>query len=237
MSPRRGPELPYSMVAGVTPWGKKWIVASAKMAAATFAPDEPKVRDSFRDVLDDRPSFVAVVVNAPIGYQDAPGMGHRECDDEARALLGKRRGLTVHDAPTRASIEGVETEIPDRLDAVTATLMPRYREVALEMSSFRQRVVYSGNPELSFYQLNDNRPMLWSKRSEEGRAERREVLIAKIPGINRILDFDEVRLPLTHLYDAAALLWTARRVFGHAAKRIPSDGVWDSEGLRTEMVL
>lgn len=236
MSPRRGPDLPYSMVAGVTPWGRRWLVASAKMASATFAPEEPIVLSTFIEVLDQRPSFVAIVVNAPIGYRDQPGMGERTCDHEARALLG-RRGLTIHNAPTRATLLGDLSWSDAHLDAVSATLLPRYREIAEEMSGFRQRVVYSGNPELSFYQLNENVPMRWSKKSDAGRDERRAVLEAKVPGIARTLDSDIDGVPRSHLFDAAALLWTARRVFGRAARRIPADGEWDSEGLRTEMVL
>jgi predicted RNase H-like nuclease len=38
------------------------------------------------------------------------------------------------------------------------------------------------------------------------------------------------------LLDAFALLWTARRVYGHAAKRLAVEPVWDSEGLRMEFV-
>ncbi len=220
----------------MTPWGRRWVVASAKMATVTFAPEEPRVFSSFREVLDERPSFVAIVVNAPIGFLEKPGMGARTCDREARALLG-RRALTVHDAPTRATLTGEVSWVDSHLDAVTTTLLPRYIEVAAEMSAFRQRVVYSGNPELSFYQLNDNAPLRWSKKTEEGREERRLILESNIHGINRILDSDAEGIPRSHLFDVAALLWTARRVFGRAAKRIPSEGEWDSEGLRTEFVL
>ena len=49
---------------------------------------------------------------------------------------------------------------------MSATLLPRYKEVATEMSPFRQRVVYEGNPELSFYQLNQDNPLV---RFEEDR--------------------------------------------------------------------
>jgi len=34
---------------------------------------------------------------------------------------------------------------------------------------------------------------------------------------------------------AAAFLWTARRIFAHAAIRIPEDPEWDEQGLRMEM--
>ena len=224
------------MIAGVTPWRSRWVVASAKMAAATFAPEEPKVFDSFREVIDERPSYVAIVVNAPIGYLDRPGMGSRSCDRDARALLG-RRAITIRDAPSRATLTGEVSWRESHLDAATLTLLPRYIEVASEMSPFRQRTVYSGNPELSFYQLNEGNPLRWSKKREEGREERHALLMSKIPGINRIIDSETDRIPASHRFDAAVLMWSARRVRGHAAKRLPGEGVWDSEGLRTEMVM
>ena len=42
-------------------------------------------------------------------------------------------------------------------------MIPRYREVAAEMSPYRQRVVYEGHPELSFYQLHKDTPLTTSK--------------------------------------------------------------------------
>jgi predicted RNase H-like nuclease len=236
MVSRRGPDLPYKVVAGVTPWGSSWIVASAKMHAATFAPEPPRVYSSFLEVLDERPSFSVIVVNAPIGIVDNSESGVRTCDREARALLG-RRGSAVHNAPTRAQLAGGAQTVVEGIDAVSATLLPRYREVTSEMSPYRQRVVYEGHPELSFYQLNGNIPLRRSKKIEAGNLERRALLEQKMPGVDKILDSELKRVPLKHLLDAAALLWTARRVFAHAALRLPSDAEWDSEGLRMELVL
>jgi predicted RNase H-like nuclease len=236
LATRRGPDLPYSLVAAVTSWRHQWIVASAKMHTATFAPQKPVLYDSFADVLSERPAFSTIVVNVPIGYLDAPGDQARTCDREARSLLG-RRASTIQNAPTRASLfDGVDWR-KDHLDAITAMMLPRYREVAAEMSPFRQRVVYEGHPELSFYQLNGNKPLRWSKKSERGYQERRAILEKKIQGIRNLIDVDESQIPGKYLLDVAALLWTARRVYGHAAKRLPSDGEWDSEGLRMELVL
>jgi predicted RNase H-like nuclease len=236
MPSRRGPDLPYFTVAGVTPRGRRWLAGTAKINGATFAPEEPKIYDSFADVLDERPSFTSIVVNAPVGYADTPGMGGRTCDRAARALLG-RRGIAVHSPPTRAVLLGETPWREDHLDAVSATLLPRYMEVAAEMSPYRQRTVYEGHPELSFYQLNGDVPLQWGKNSDAGRQERRLVLEKKIPGITRIIDSEIVGVAEKQLLDVAALLWTARRVYGHAAKRIPQDAEWDSEGLRMEFVL
>ena len=235
MSSRRGPDLPYSVVAGVTPFNDKWLVASAKLAGSTFAPEPPKAYDSFLEVLSERPLFSVIVVNVPIGFLDTPDMGARTCDRQARALLG-RRGTAVHNAPSRAVFEGRVDSSHDGLDAVTRTMMPRYQEVADEMSPYRQRIVYEGHPELSFFQLHKDTPLTTSKVITEGKEERRLVLEDRIRGSERYLDATSFALPQKHLYDSFALLWTARRVFGHAAKRIPVDPEWDSEGLRMEIV-
>lgn len=235
MSPRRGPDLPYSVVAGVTPSSSKWLVASAKVQGSTFAPEPPKVYDKFMEVLDERPSFAAIVVNVPIGYRDTLEQGPRTCDREARRLLS-HRGRFVHNAPTLAVVLRGTSTPEDHLDAITAQLLPSYSEVAKEMSPFRQRVVYEGHPELSFYQLNGNVPLRRSKKITVGRDEREEILLARVPNVATILDADLPGVRRQNLLDAAALVATARRVFTRSAKRLPSDGEWDSEGLRMEMV-
>lgn len=235
MAKHRGPDLPYSVVAGVTPVGSTWLVASAKMAGSTFAPEPPKVYETFLDVLAERPAFEVIVINAPIGFLDTPDSGVRICDARARALLG-RRGASVHNAPSRAVLEGKVPLAESGLDAVTATILPRYREVAAEMSPYRQRVVYEGNPELSFYQLHKDKPLKESKKIEAGRDERRVILEDRIRGSERYFDASVLGVPEKHLFDAFALLWTARRVSGHAALRIPKEPIWDSEGLRMELV-
>jgi predicted RNase H-like nuclease len=232
---KRGPTLPYSVVAGVTPCSPGWLVQSAKIAGATFAPELGRVYDTFADILSEHPAYAILVVNAPIGYLDAPDMGGRTCDVEARGLVGPRAS-SIHNAPSRAVLNGVIGWQEGNIDAITATLLRRYQEVAKEMSPFRQRLVYEGHPELSFYQLNKDHSMLRSKRIEAGRDERLEVLESHIPGIEGILEVHLGRVEEKHVFDALAMLWTARRVWGRSARRIPKEAEWDSEGLRMEFV-
>ncbi len=233
MTLRRGPDLPYVQVAGVVPVSGGWLTASAKMHAATFAPESPKVFESVIELLNERPSFATIVIYAPIGFRDGSESPRRTCDIEARQLLGNR-ALTLTAAPTRQHLDASKWH-DDGLDAVTVVRLNHYRELYVELSPFRQRTLYSGHPELSFFQLNGDIPLRWSKRREEGREERRELLMRRIPGIASVIDA-ELDVPEKHLYDAAALLWTSRRVYGRAATRVPADGEWDSEGLRTEFV-
>lgn len=235
MSPRRGPDLPYSVVADVTPSASRWLVASAKVQGSTFAPEPPKVYDTFNEILDERPSFASIVVNAPIGFRDTLDQGPRTCDVEARKLLGAR-GRFLHNAPMLSTVLRGTSTPEDHIDAITAHLLKSYAEIGKEMSPFRQRQVYEGNPELSFYFLNGGVPLKRSKKIYEGRQERETILREKLPNIATVLDADLRRVRRQNVLDAAALLATARRVFTRSAKRIPTDGEWDSQGLRMEIV-
>jgi predicted RNase H-like nuclease len=233
---RGGPELGYAIVAGVTPCPKGWLVASAKLSGSTFAVEAPRVFASIIDILDERPSFSVVAINAPIGYLDEPRLGGRTCDRLARALLGRHRGAGVHSAPTRTLLQSDIDKSVAPVDAVSRQLLPRFREVEIQMAPYLQRTVYEAQPELSFFQLNGDRPLQWSKRLEPGRAERRKLLEAKMPGVERVLEAKLPTVRVSHLTDAAGVLWTARRIAAKAATRLPTDPEWDSQGLRMEIM-
>ena len=232
---RRGPNLPYSLVAGVTPCRGGWLVASAKLQGTIFAPEDPTRVETFVDVVDMRPAYSIIALNAPVGGLDRAQVGGRRCDREARALLG-RRAAAVKSAPVHVeSSEGTDL-LPDHIDAISRTLLPRYQEVAREMAPFRQRTIYEVNTELSLYQLNGDVPMQWGKHSEKGMEERRAVLEAKIPGARRVIDAEVPGASPSHLLDAAAIMWTARRIFAKAGVRVPMDPEWDEQGLRMEIL-
>ncbi len=232
---RRGPDLPYKVVAGVTPCGPSWLVAAAKLQGTIFAPEEPQLISPFSEVLDQRPTFSVIALNAPVGYLDESAAGGRTCDREARALLGPKRGSSIQSAPVRSPSNELEF-LPDHLDAISMTLLPRYREVAGEMAPFRQRTVYEVHSDVSFYQLNDGKPLQWPKHTEKGLNERRELLEEKLPPVSRILSAEVPGASLAHLLDVAVFVWTARRIFARAAVRIPQDPEWDEQGLRMEIV-
>jgi predicted RNase H-like nuclease len=235
MTPRRGPELPYSVVAAATPNRKKWLVASAKVQGGTFAPEPPKLYDTFLELIDERPAFSSVIVYAPIGYRDTAESGPRSCDTEARQIL-LNRGSLIQRAPTLEALRRGYALPEDGLDAITVQRMPAYLEVFKEMSPYRQRQIYEGNPELSFFYLNDFTPLQLSKKTGEGRLERMEILLKKVPNIATVLDAQMSGVSSRNLIDVAAMVASARRVFTKSAKRIPADAEWDSEGLRMEIV-
>jgi predicted RNase H-like nuclease len=150
-------------------------------------------------------------------------------------LLG-HRGSAIASAPTSAQLED-DFDAPEAgLNAITRVLLPRYREVAAELAPYRQRSVFEVTSELSFYQLNDDVPLRWPKRTTAGQTERRALLERKIPGCERIFDAKIPRVPTSHLLDVAAFMWTARRIFARAGVRLPLDPEWDESGLRMEFM-
>jgi predicted RNase H-like nuclease len=234
-SARNGPTLPYSLVAGVTPCRGGWLVAGAKLQGTIFSPEDPVRMPTFVDIVDQRPAYSVVALNAPVGGLNQATVGGRTCDREARHMLG-RRGAAVKSAPVQVSSRQEVDLLPTHLDAVSQTLLPRYQEVANEMAPFRQRTFYEVNAELCFYELNKNVPMQWPKHSENGQAERRALLEAALPGARRIMDAEVPGASPSHLLDVGAILWTARRIFARAGIRIPTDPEWDEQGLRMEIV-
>jgi predicted RNase H-like nuclease len=108
--------------------------------------------------------------------------------------------------------------------------------VAKEVQPYRQRFVFEVHPEATFHQLNGDQPLQYSKNTIHGRRERRALLARSFQGIERVLDARVRGVRQRHLIDAAACLWTTRRIASRAIVRLPIDPEWDSEGLRMEIV-
>jgi predicted RNase H-like nuclease len=261
MPPKRRSPLPYDVIAGVEPCPGGWAVVSGRLIGTTITLQEPEVLASFTDVLDYKPAFNIIAVHAPIGLLDKPQPGGRTCEREARRLLGPRRRGAILSAPSRPALTApppsaepslqrgfldmldVETETPpepplvaEALSAVTRRLLPKIREVEAEMQPYWQRTVYEVHPELGFFQLNSDTPLRYGKRTAAGRAERLELLDNRFPNMSTVLDRPVNGAHTYHLLDAAANVWTARRIAARAVKRMPTNPEWDENGLRMEFV-
>lgn len=237
----RGSHLPYKTLAGAIPFPGGWLVASAKLQGITMAPETPQSFPSILDVLDYKPAFQIIALFSPVGLLDNPGPGGRQCDRDARKLLGWPRSSAIMSAPARPAVK--QTNYRDavaanggHLDAVSWTLLKRAAEVDAEMAPFWQRTVFEVHPELSYFQLNDDKPVRFSKHQQRGLAERREILESRFAGVSRILEHRVPRATQAHMLDVAACLWTARRIISRAVERLPQNPEWDSAGLRMEIV-
>jgi predicted RNase H-like nuclease len=238
---QRGPELPYELLAGAVPCPPGWLVASGKLVGIQVHPEPPRVVKTFREVLDNIPAYVVIAVTVPIGLPTKPTRGGRKADQQARKILGFPHAGAIGSTPTRPALSKRNYEEARKangglLDVVTWQQFKKIRELDAEMQPYLQRRVYEVRPELSFFQLNENGAMQHTKKSARGHREREDLLRRRMPGSERILDVELPRVRLTHLVDAAATLWTARRIVAKAVSRVPEEPEWDDNGLRMEIL-
>lgn len=239
----KGAPLPYKVLAGVVPARGGWLVASAKLQGITLSPERPQLLPTLIDVLDMKPSFSIVALAAPIGLHDDSSEGPRDCDVQARALLGWPRASAILAPPYRkalgaTSFEEARARNGGGLSGPQWRRMKRVIEVDKELAPYWQRVVFEVDPELSFYQLNGDKPLRYSKHSSLGQEERASILGEKIAWLSGILGGNGERpaSSMTSLLDATACLWASRRIMSRAVHRLPEMPGWDSTGLRMEIV-
>ncbi len=198
-------------LAGVDGCRNGWVVATATGA---------RVVPGFAELLAER--FALALIDIPIGLLAGP----RQCDREARRLLGPRRS-SVFPAPPCGLLKA--RQYAGQCSIQLWNILPKIREVDEGITARLQRRVREAHPECSFALLN-GAPLRFSKKTAAGEAERRLLLrphfgeIAHLPGAAR----DDV-------LDAYALLWSARRAAAGEA-RVLGDGERDPRGLACEIV-
>jgi predicted RNase H-like nuclease len=217
------------------------LAATAKLQGITLSPEEPQVFPSLVEVLDYKPAYQVIALFAPIGLLESPSVGGRKCDRDARRILGWPRSGAVISAPARgalgrATYEEASSANGGRLSIVAWQLLKKVTEVDVNMAPYWQRTVFEVHPELSFYQLNADQPVRYGKHTQVGLEERQALLQGRLPGVERILGAKMTAIVPTQLVDAAACLWTARRIVSRAVTRLPEDPEWDTMGLRMEIV-
>lgn len=237
----RGAQLPYQVLAGVVPCSRGWLAATGKLQGITMSPEQPQLFSTFVEVLDYKPAFQVIALFAPVGLMEEPTPKGRTCDREARKLLKWPRSSAIVSAPLRpalacATYEEAAAANGGHLSPVSWKQFKRIAEVDKDIAPYWQRTVFEVHPELSFFQLNQDRPVQYPKHTEIGRDERRALLEKRFPGVERILNAKVRGISAAQLIDGAACLWTARRIVSRAVGRLPEHPEWDSLGLRMELI-
>lgn len=234
-------KLPYKMLAGIVPCPGGWLIVPARLAGVTVVAEDPEVVKTLLDVIEYKPKFDAAAIFAPLGLPDEPRSPYRPCDEEARDFIGWPRQLAVHHTPSRAALRAPTREAALELEPwLTRDDFRRFkwlREAEREFQPFHQRMFFAAHPDLTFAQLNNDRPLLSSPYQQDGVLERMALIREKLPSVEETV----TRTPpagagQVHLLQATGLLWTARRACGRAMNRLPAEPEWDSSGLRMELV-
>ena len=236
-------------VAGVdgSPYG--WCVVLANLVTGQLRlTGVPAFQDVFR--LSERPQVVAIDI--PIGLPKYAQRGGRTCDGLARRILGATRGTSVFPAPSRATLahradhravcaaNRTETGRAIGVSIQCFNLLKKIAEVDAVLSDPSMRgMVYEIHPELCFFQMNGQRPVLEPKRRLTGLQARATLLAqAGMPGLVDLWRCDRElkrQCGLNDVLDAGAACWTATRIAGGSALRIPVQPEHDETGLPMEM--
>jgi predicted RNase H-like nuclease len=187
------------------------------------------------------PAYTVVAADVPLALDDKPRPGGRAADREARLLLGFPHSGAIGSAPAKRTLGATTYDRALKLnggvlDIITWQQLDRIAEAVGDMEPYLQRMVYEVRAELSFFQLNEDKPMRYRKASSAGLRERRALLLRRLPGAERVLDASLPRVRPTHLSDACAALWTSRRIAARAMSRLPEQPEWNSDGMRMEIV-
>lgn len=229
------------IVIGVDACRGGWLFAFRNLADGAMA---VAIADSFRSFLDGAgKSASVIIVDMPIGLADRPR--GRACEREARRQLGARRS-SVFCSPLRSMLSMTRYEEANAFGKALGAglskqawhISPKIAELDSVMTPALQARIGEGHPELAFARLA-GAPCTHSKRSPDGVAERRKLLM------NEGIDVDALHDALRHgnpkkafatddLYDACALALVAEARFKGAAEAL-GDGARDARGLAMEI--
>lgn len=215
-------------VVGVDGCAGGWIAVHLRggaFAEARFHPSLPELVEGADGAV--------IAIDVPLGLPP-DGRLWRECDLQARSLLGPRRG-SVFPVPSRRVLECTSREQADRVQrelagkgvgAQSFALFPKIREAA----ELRRRGgrLYEVHPEVSFAAMAGG-PLAWNKRAWNGKARRVRLLASE--GIAVPDDLGEAgSVPVDDVLDAAAAAWSARRIADGTAGSLPDPADRDEGG-------
>jgi len=240
-------------VAGVDGCKAGWCVAIASSAGKpnrlklsdAVSLKSLSVKSSFAGVLSATSNCKVVCVDIPIGLSDR--QMPRECDSQARRLLGARRASTVFFPPIRQCLSTREYRQANSiclkftgkgLSKQSFGLLEKIREVDNLMTPRLQRRVREIHPEISFRVLNGNRTIAAAKKTVTGQAVRHSLLQVVFADIENVLANAPARgLATDDALDAVVATWTAWQVTAAKASTLPARPPRDRKGLRMEIVL
>jgi predicted RNase H-like nuclease len=234
-------QLPYKTLGGIVPCPGGWLIVPARLAGVTVNAEDPIVVPTLLDVLEYKPKFDAAAIQATIGFNNEPVGPYRPADEEARVMVGWPRCLAITPTPSRAALNAATREEATELEPWLIKSDLRkfrwHREASEQFQPFHQRSFFAAHPDLSYTNLNGDKPLTSSPFQQDGMLERMSLLRERLPGVEDVI----TRTPpkgaaQVHVLQAAGLLWTARRAAGRGMNRLPADPEWDAAGMRMELV-
>jgi predicted RNase H-like nuclease len=221
------------IVAGADGCPEGWVICHRTADGRLDVTVVGRLEETF-DLVED---LSILAIDMPIGLLDVPQRNGRECEREAKEILGAKRS-SVFAAPcrpalaasTHAEANRISKNLGIGLSIQAFGLFAKLNEVdrlvrEKPVLGARLREVH---PELAFTRMNKCRPVMSKKRKPEGREERLRLLSALG------LAPETRRLRGAHaddILDAVACYQTAVLIAEGSAKRLGSTTARDHYGL------
>ena len=168
------------------------------------------------------PDWACLAIDIPIGLLN----GSRDCDKAARKLLGQKRGTSVFAAPCRAAL-GIEGHLAMSamnkaktgrgLSLQAYGIAHKIKQVDDAITPVSQEWAFEVHPEVCFWKLAEEHPIIPNKKTEKGRDERLKLLRPEFPRIDDHLLKDRQGAGKDDLLDACVAAWTALRHYNKKA--------------------
>ena len=191
-------------------------------------------------------------------FKTLEGGEGRDCDHEARKLLGRPRGSSVFPTPTRPTVNQAAKSPGDYRGAVeiercfagkginkqTFAIAPKIAEVdkvLLDRDASAPPPVREVHPEVCFWALHNRQPMNPSKKKKEGRDRRLSVLQGIEPRTKDIYNcalkkYLRKQVARDDILDALAAAVTAKLGWPNDLRTLPECPPTDCNDLPMEMV-
>ena len=206
------------------------------------------------DAVHQLPPGTLIGIDIPIGL---PNDDSRQCDIEARQLLGAR-GVCVFPAPLRATLENttdatsyevakaIQRSHHARDKGISQQawrILPKIREVDVFLRAdvkLAERIL-EVHPEVCFAHWNGGTPISSNKKSAPGRAARAALIDDVWPMqrerlLNELKEQGRGRFEADDLYDAFAALWTMRRYRVGRSLTLPAAPERDAANLPMQII-
>jgi threonine dehydratase len=157
------------LVAGVDGCRGGWVAAFLEARRGRPARLEWSVFPRFAELLEREPRPRLIAVDMPVGLPSEPRSGGRECDREARRLLGRRRASIFTPPPRPLLAAAAYDEVRGAgLSRQSFNIGTKIRELDALLTPRLQKRVRESHPELGFLALR-GRPMAHPKRTAAAR--------------------------------------------------------------------
>lgn len=207
------------IVLGVDGCKAGWIAIKHTLGTADF---EAVHFSDFESLVKNFDSNCVIAVDMPVALSNN---AVRECDAKARRLLGKRAS-TLFSAPAVELLNCKSYEEVNQLSKFKFNkgiskqawnIVPKIREV---VASYKKNTsskcqIFESHPELSFQAMNNGEVLLQSKKIEDGRLKRIQLIedSFKVDLNNDFLNkFKKKDVATDDILDSFACLWTACRI-------------------------